>query len=54
LVLHVGLWRAELELDQAYAGLFHAGRSSTGLYDLLLQDKAVDHLTVVNDATDFF
>lgn len=51
LVLHVGFRRAELELDEGDSSLLNSGRTTTALYNLLVQDQTINHLTVIDDTT---
>jgi len=53
LVLHVGLWGAELELYQGYPGFLHPCRATSAFDDGLVEYEPFDHFAVFYRAAHF-
>lgn len=50
---YVWLWRAELELDEAYPSFFSSGRATSALDNRLVQHQTIYHFAVFDGASDF-
>lgn len=50
---YIRLGRAQLELDETYPGLLNPRRTSAALDDRLVQDQAINHLTILNCPANF-